>query len=48
MVGSKKDEKDEYRAPESFRDLNTSQLPTGDPGPGGVTDSTTRTLDEVG
>jgi hypothetical protein len=38
---------DDYRRPTSFRDINTSQLPTGDPGFGSVTDSTTRALDEV-
>lgn len=38
---------EEYRPPASFRKLNTSQLPEGDPGFGSVTDSTTRTLDEV-
>jgi hypothetical protein len=37
----------EYRAPASFKGVNTSQLPAGDPGFGSVTDSTTRTLDEV-
>ena len=40
-------EKDEYRAPASFRNVNTSQLPSGDPGLGSVIDSTTRTLNEV-
>lgn len=44
---SKKEEGADYRAPASFRDVNTSQLPVGDPGLGSVTDSTTRTLDEV-
>jgi hypothetical protein len=44
---TKNEERDDYRRPTSFRDINTSQLPTGDPGFGSVTDSTTRTLDEV-
>lgn len=35
-----------YRAPASFRGVNTSQLEPGDPGINSVTDSTTRTLDE--
>ena len=40
-------EQDAYRSPATFRGVNTSQLPEGDPGFGSVTDSTTRTLDEV-
>jgi hypothetical protein len=38
---------EEYRPPASFQKLNTSQLPEGAPGFGSVTDSTTRTLDDV-
>jgi len=41
----RKDESD-YRAPASFRGVNTSQLEPGDPGISSVVDSTTRTLDE--
>jgi hypothetical protein len=37
----------EYRSPATFKGVNTSQLHAGDPGLGSVTDSTTRTLDEV-
>ena len=51
VPGRRKKKKDdlaeEYRAPTSFRDVNTSQLQAGDPGFGSVTDSTTRTLDEL-
>ena len=43
----KNEEREDYRRPTSFRDVNTSQLPAGEPGFGSVTDSTTRTLDEV-
>jgi len=42
-----KEDRDDYRRPTSFREVNTSQLPAGDPGFASVTDSTTRTLDEV-
>ena len=42
-----RESEDEYRAPASFKGANTSQLPAGEPGFGSVTDSTTRTLDEV-
>jgi len=49
--GSRKDrpqkQDDQYRPPVSFRGTNTAQLHPGDPGFGSVTDSTTRTLDEV-
>jgi hypothetical protein len=38
---------DQYRPPASFRGPNTAQLYPGDPEFGSVTDSTTRTLDEV-
>jgi hypothetical protein len=38
---------DQYRPPASFRAVNTAQLHPGDPNFGSVTDSTTRTLDEV-
>jgi|GEM_PF-1827626 len=41
------DEPDEYRPPVTFRGVNTSQLPGGEPGFGSVTEPTTRTLDEV-
>ena len=47
--GKKRPQKqdDQYRPPASFRGINTAQLHPGDPGFGSVTDSTTRTLDEV-
>jgi hypothetical protein len=38
---------DQYRPPASFRGPNNAQLYPGDPLFGSVTDSTTRTLDEV-
>jgi hypothetical protein len=44
---TKNESRDDYRPPTSFREVNTSQLPAGEPGLGSVTDSTTRTLDEV-
>jgi hypothetical protein len=40
-------EPEEYRSPASFKGVNTSQLPAGEPGIGSVTDVTTRTLDEA-
>ena len=43
----KSDEVAEYQRPTSFQDVSTSQLPVGDMDIGSVTDSTTRTLDEV-
>ena len=50
-TGSRKErhqkQDDQYRAPVSFRGINTAQLHPGDPGFGSVTDSTTRTLNEV-
>lgn len=44
---NRKKKDDEYRPPASFRGVNTAQLHPGDPTFGSVTDSTTRTLDEV-
>jgi hypothetical protein len=42
-----KDVQDDYQRPRSFKDVNTSQLPEGEPGFGSVTDSTTRTLEKT-
>lgn len=44
---SKVREDEEYHPPALFKGVSTSRLPAGDPGFGSVTDSTTRTLDEV-
>jgi len=47
IANKKAQQPNEYRPPATFRDPNTSQLYPGDPNFGSVTDSTTRTLDEV-
>ena len=38
---------EDYEQPQTFRSVTTSQLPEGAPSVASVTDSTTRTLDEV-